>query len=53
VHANGLCSRESDTEDASSWPILNPQFEIHDFDACGVVRTEPRRHNRRTDRRKP
>lgn len=53
VHANGLCSRESDTEDASSWPILNPQFEIHDFDACGVVRTEPRGQNRRTDRRKP
>jgi hypothetical protein len=42
VRANGLCSQESGAEDASTRPILNPKFEIHDFDACGVVRTEPR-----------
>ena len=52
VRANGLCSQESDAEDASPWPILNPKFEIHDFDACGVVRTEPRSQSRRADRRK-
>jgi hypothetical protein len=39
VWANGLYSQESDAEDASSRLILNPKFEIHDFDACGAVRT--------------
>jgi len=52
VRANGLCLQESDAEDASSWPIRNPKFEIHDFDACGVVRTEPRPQSQRTDRGK-
>jgi hypothetical protein len=52
VWANGLWSQESDPKDASSWLILNPKFEIHDFDACGVVRTESRSQSRRTDRSK-
>jgi hypothetical protein len=52
VWANGLCSQESDADDASSWLILNPKFEIHDFDACGVVRTERRSQSHRADRRK-
>jgi hypothetical protein len=42
VRANGLCSQDGDADDASTRPVLNPKFEIHDFDASGVVRTEPR-----------
>lgn len=40
VQANGLCSGEPPQ------CVLNPRFEIHDFDACGVVRTEPRTRTR-------
>lgn len=53
VWANGLCSQESDAKSASSRLVLHPKFEIHDFDACGAVRTEPRSQSPRTDRRKP
>lgn len=52
VRANGLCSQEGDADNTSSQPILDPKFEIHDFDACGIVRTEPRSQSRRTDRTK-
>jgi hypothetical protein len=43
VRANGLCTEETDVDDIhSARRVLNPLYAIHDFDACGVVRIEPR-----------
>jgi hypothetical protein len=43
VRAKGLCSEEIDVDDVTSARrLLNPRYEIHDFDACGVVRIEGR-----------
>ena len=42
VRANDLCSEETDVDDvASARRLLSPKYEIHDFDACGVVRAAP------------
>jgi hypothetical protein len=43
VRANDLCSEQTDIGDvASARRLLRPKYEIHDFDACGVVRVEGR-----------
>jgi hypothetical protein len=48
--ANDLCSEETDVDDvAQARRLLSPKYEIHDFDACGVVRIEGRAPSRNVD----
>jgi hypothetical protein len=43
VRANNLCSEETDVDDLEhARSLLDPRFEIHDFDIDGVVRIEGR-----------
>jgi hypothetical protein len=43
VRSNDLCSEETDVDDVvHARRLLNPRFEIHDFDVDGVVRVEGR-----------
>ena len=50
VRANDLCSEEADVDDiGSARRLLSPKFEIHDFDACGLVRVEGRAPPRNID----
>jgi hypothetical protein len=43
LRANDLCSEETFVDDADhARRLLDPRFEIHDFDIDGVVRTEGR-----------
>jgi hypothetical protein len=50
VRANDLCSEQTDIGDvASARRLLRPKYEIHDFDACGVVRVEGRAPPRNID----
>jgi hypothetical protein len=50
VRANDLCSQGTEVDDvASARRLLSPRYEIHDFDACGVVRIEGRGPPRNVD----
>jgi hypothetical protein len=43
VRANDLCSEETDVDDVDhARRLLDPRYEIHDFDIDGVVRVEGR-----------
>lgn len=50
VRANDLCSEETDVDDVDhARRLLDPRFEIHDFDIDGVVRVEGRASPRNID----